>query len=80
MPARKHKPHDISPEVSRLRARVGALAIVGAPPEEIAQARAELAEALLEARIEKLIAAAPPLSPEKKARLAALLDPAGGTS
>lgn len=59
-------------EVIRLRGRIGLLVARGAPPEDVAKARADLA--LLEQRIEKLIAAAPPLTAEKKARLAALLD------
>ncbi len=59
--------------VNQLRGRLGQLVATKASPEKIAEARAELAEAELEQRIAKLIAEAPPLSAEKKARLAALL-------
>lgn len=61
-------------EVIRLRGRLGLLVSAKAPAEDIAQARAGLAEALLEQRIEKLIAAAPPLSSETRAKLAAILN------
>jgi hypothetical protein len=60
--------------VNQLRGRLGQLVATKAPPEKIAEVRAELAEAELEQRITKLLEQAPPLSPEKKARLAALLD------
>ncbi len=63
--------------VVRLRGRVGLLTASKAPSEEIAKARADLAEALVEARIAKLIEAAPPLSDEQRNRLIALL---GGAS
>lgn len=59
--------------VNQLRGRLGQLVATKAPAEKIAEVRAELAEAELEQRIAKLIAEAPPLSPKKKARLAALI-------
>ena len=65
-------------DVLRLRGRLGMLVAAKADPAEIEQARAELADALLEARIKRLIEAAPPLSPERRARLAALIS--GGAS
>lgn len=80
MPAREPKHHDISPEVAKKRARVGALTIAGASPEELAKARAELAEALREDRIRRLVEAWPPLTPEQRERLAALLDTDSGAA
>jgi len=74
MSARKAKRDiDISPEIARLRAVVGALSIAKAPPEAVEAARAELAVALFEDRIERLVADAPPLTAEQRARLAALI-------
>jgi hypothetical protein len=62
-----------------LRGRVGGLIARGAPPEKIAEARAELAEANARAKVREVVAAWPPLSPEARAELAILLlSPAGG--
>jgi hypothetical protein len=55
--------------VVHLRGRIGLLTAAKAPPEEIEQARAELAEALLESRIAKLIETAPPLAARSAPRL-----------
>jgi hypothetical protein len=60
--------------VARARGVVGRRVSINAPREEIEQAQAELAAAVLERRIKKLLESAPPLSPEKKERLRALLE------
>jgi len=46
-------------------------------PEEVADARRELALANIEAAIERNLAASPPLTPEQKKRIAALLRTGG---
>lgn len=46
-------------------------------PEELADARRELALANIEAAIERNLAASPPLTPEQKNRIAALLRTGG---
>ena len=51
-----------------------------ADPHEIAEARQALAAAKLEAYIAKVVAEAPPLSPEQCDRLSMLLRPAGGAT
>jgi Spy/CpxP family protein refolding chaperone len=64
---------DISPAVARLRGRVGLLTAAGAPAEQVQAARAELATALREDHIRRLIEKAPPLTPEQRECIAALL-------
>ncbi len=73
MPAPSSGPPDLDLIVRQKRGRLGLRSAAGAPPEEIEAAKAELAEAVFEARITKLLESAPPLTSEKKARLAALL-------
>jgi hypothetical protein len=51
-----------------------------ADPNQIAAARQELAAAKLEAYIAKVVAEAPPLSPEQRDRLSLLFRPAGGVT
>lgn len=48
--------------------------------EQIATARQTLAAAKLEAYVERVVAEAPPLTPEQRDRIAALLRPAGGAA
>jgi hypothetical protein len=66
-------PRNVAPDVAKLRARVGALVICDAPPEVIEAARVELAAAVWQARIRRMIAAAPPVSDELRAELAELI-------
>jgi hypothetical protein len=63
----------IHPAVATAKARVGSLAAAGASPEKLAEARAELEAAKTDAAIDALIAKAPPLTAEQRARLAARL-------
>jgi hypothetical protein len=72
-------PESSSP-VPRLKGRIGLLKASGAPAEELAAARAELAAAVAADRIRREVEAAPPLSAETRRKLAALLDPGSGTS
>ena len=71
MPERKRK--DVSPEVCRLRGRIGLLQAAGFPPEEVEAVRRALAEELFESRLRKLIRDAPPLPKDRRARCAALI-------
>jgi Spy/CpxP family protein refolding chaperone len=66
-----------SKKIAHHRARVGALSRDRAPddPEFIA-AKRELLYANTEAHINKVLAAAPPLTPDQRAKLAELLAPA----
>jgi hypothetical protein len=62
------------------RARVAGLVRRGASPERIDEARRELRAAVAEDYITDLVAQAPPLTPDQRARLAVLLlVPAGGS-
>jgi hypothetical protein len=69
----------IAPEVAAHRARVAALARgvrAGERPEsDLAAARADFTAVYAKARIEKILAAAPPLTNEQRAQLAELLRP-----
>lgn len=49
-------------------------------PQQLQTARQELAAAKLEAHIAKILAEAPPLTPEQLDRIAVLLRPAGGAA
>jgi hypothetical protein len=60
------------------RARVASLVSKGAPPEQVEAARADLAAANISAYIRRVIEAAPPLTPEQRNRLAAILRPRRG--
>ncbi len=55
------------------RAVVAALGKHNASPERIADAKRDLAAANLEAYIERIVAAAPPLTDAQRARLARIL-------
>lgn len=66
-------PYLIHPEVALSRSRLGLAARWG-DTEAIAEARRDLAAAKLQASIERTLAEAPELSPEQRARLAALLN------
>jgi hypothetical protein len=73
----------ISPATAHNRARIGALSRAvknGERPDngELDDARRGLAEAKIAAYIEKVLAAAPPLSDEQRTRLAELLRPVRG--
>lgn len=59
------------------RARVGGLARRNAPPERIAEARADLEATRLEEHIRKIVDAAPQLTAAQRERLAPLLHPGG---
>jgi hypothetical protein len=71
------KSRNVPAEVARLKGVVGGLARRGADPERLEAARAELRTAAAEVYITKVVDAAPPLSDEQRARLAALLRPTG---
>ena len=71
-------PRRVDPEVAHRKARVAGLVKVGADPERIAEARAALKAAGLEARIRRDVTAWPPLSPAVRADLAVLLLRAAG--
>ncbi|GAA1962861.1 hypothetical protein GCM10009798_23330 [Nocardioides panacihumi] len=66
-------PHD--PRVQKALSRVARATRhpANVDPAEIAEARAALAEAKIQAYIEKAVAEAPPLSAERRARIARLL-------
>ena len=66
------------PVIARAKARVAGLTSVGADPDRIAQARAELKAAGLEARIRRDVASWPPLSGAQRDQLALLLHQDGG--
>jgi hypothetical protein len=68
--------HTQTDPVVKARGKVGPLVRDGAPPEVIEEARHDLREALLAKRIRELADAMPPLSEERRARLAQLLAPA----
>lgn len=59
------------------RARVASLTRYGAPEAKLAAARADMRAEWLAEHIAKLVDAAPELTDEQRARLAALLTPAG---
>jgi len=72
--------HSPPPAVAAARSRLGGLVRRGCEPERIEAARAELEAAKRDAEpdryaaaIERLIAKAPPLTAEQRAKLAALL-------
>lgn len=67
------------PAVVRARGRLGS-AIRDGKADVAADAQLDLREALAAQRIKELVDAAPPLSPERRARLAALLQPAHTTA
>ena len=77
MPSREPTKNPMDPEVAHARARVAALSLLRNHPEELAEARARLAALVRENRIRKLVQAAPPLTPEQRGRIAALLDDSG---
>lgn len=62
-------------KIARAKSRVGVLARKSVPStaEQVAEAKAELAAANIEAAIEKALRGAPPLSEERAQRIAALL-------
>jgi hypothetical protein len=64
-------------KVISARSRLG-VAARRADPDAIESARQELAAAKLEAYVAKVVATAPPLTPEQSRIIAALLYPAGG--
>jgi hypothetical protein len=64
-------------KVITARSRLG-VAARRADPDEIESARRELAAAKLEAYVAKVVAAAPPLTPEQSRIIAALLTAPGG--
>lgn len=66
-------------KVLTARSKLG-VATRRANPEQIAAARQELAAAKIEEYIAKVVAEAPPLSPEQRDRLAMLFHPAGGAT
>ncbi|MGV0718536.1 hypothetical protein ABQE93_24330 [Mycolicibacterium sp. XJ662] len=70
----------IDPAVARHRAAVAgrtrAVRNGECPPQTLADAKRDLAEAKIAAYIEKALVAAPPLSDEQLSRLAELLKPA----
>ncbi|UOW00829.1 hypothetical protein [Agrococcus sp. SCSIO52902] len=72
----------MEPFVSNLqvtKSRLGVAARSG-DPDRIRTARRDHAAAKIEIAIERVLAEAPPLTPEQRARIAALLRPAGGGS
>jgi hypothetical protein len=67
-------PGSPSPDISRQRAKVGALARHRSHDDpDLAAARRALRESLLSDHIRQVVAAAPPLSESQRTRLAALL-------
>lgn len=63
-------------EILHHRAKVGALSRSRTPDDaELVAAKADLAKAKIDARIDELVAAAPPLTDEQRTRLAELLKP-----
>jgi hypothetical protein len=73
---RGHK--DVSPKVASLRGRVGLLSAADAPADQVQAAKDELAAAVREDRIRRLIEQAPPLTADQRKRIAALR--AGGAA
>lgn len=71
----------MSTEVLKARSRLATLSrrSVAASSDQIDDARRDLAEAKIVNYVEKIVAAAPPLSDEQRDRIAALLR-AGGAS
>jgi len=69
----------VHPQVSKARARVAALSRCVSngerTPDELTQARSELATANIAAYVDKILSAAPPLTDEQRTRLAELLRP-----
>jgi hypothetical protein len=64
-----------SPDVAHHRARVGALARDRRPDDpEFVAAERDLAAANLDAHVAKVVASAPPFTPEQRSRVIALLD------
>jgi hypothetical protein len=61
------------------RAQLGNAIRYGHSPETVATRRAELAEAVAEAAIQRVVDSWPPLSAETKAKLARLLLAPGGS-
>ena len=59
------------------RNRLGVAARCGSPAD-VEQARRDLAAANLEEHIRRVVDAAPPLTPEQRARLSLLLNPGAG--
>jgi hypothetical protein len=74
MPARGPLDRPLT-RAERARYRLAAASRRGDPPECIEEARADLAEANLAARIREVVDGAPPLSPVRRDRLALLLCP-----
>lgn len=71
-------PRNVPRRVGSAKARVAVYTRDHRPPEQIEAARAELAEAVAEDIIRKLVDSAPPLSPAARSKLAVLLlTPAG---
>ncbi|KHL00433.1 hypothetical protein [Sinomonas humi] len=62
----------MSSEVVQAKSRLG-VAARRRDPEEIAEARRDLAAAKLAQYVERVVSAAPPLTPEQADRIAALL-------
>lgn len=73
--------HQSPPSVSYARSRVGVLSrnAVASTPEQLADAKADLAEAKIAAAIKNALKNAPPLSDERAQRIAAILM-AGGAA
>lgn len=65
--------HRIDPEVAHRRARLAALTGKCFPAADIEAARLDLAAAMFACQIRRLVAAAPPITPELRAELAALV-------
>jgi hypothetical protein len=66
----------LSPSIAHHRARIGALSRDRQPDDpELLDAKAALAAAKLDAYIDKIVAEAPPLTPEQRNKLTELLRP-----
>jgi hypothetical protein len=68
---------DDDPSIRKAQGRYGA-ALRDGNEETAAEAAQDMREATLAKRIKELADAMPPLTPERRARLAALLQPAAG--